>query len=297
MEDRYPIVEILRQTPDIPDNCQWAIFLRNHDELTLEMVTDEERDYMYRMYAQRAAHARSTWASAAGLRRCSTNDVDRIELMNALLLSMPGTPIIYYGDEIGMGDNIYLGRPQRRAHADAMEHRSQRRLFAHGPAAALSAGHHGSDLRLSGSKRRGAESRSILATQLDEASAGRAAPASGSSVAAPSTLSVRVTARYSRTSATFRDEIVLCVANLAQTAQSVELDLSAYKGRVPVELLGRNAFPPIGDLPYFLTLPAHAFFWLLLSDRASPPDVAHRAHAGNGAARARHADGACNLAS
>ena len=108
LEDRFPIIEILRRTPPIPENCQWALFLRNHDELTLEMVTDEERDYMYRVYAADSRRA-STSASAAASRRCSATTAARIELMNALLFSLPGTPVIYYGDEIGMGDNIYLG--------------------------------------------------------------------------------------------------------------------------------------------------------------------------------------------
>ena len=133
-EDRHPIVDIMAQTPDIPDNCQWAIFLRNHDELTLEMVTERERDYMYRTYA-----ADQRMRINLGIRRrlapLMDNNRRKIELVNSLLMSLIGSPVIYYGDEIGMGDNVFLGRSQRRAHADAMEPRSQRRLLARRPAA------------------------------------------------------------------------------------------------------------------------------------------------------------------
>jgi maltose alpha-D-glucosyltransferase/alpha-amylase len=129
-----PIVEILRQTPDIPENCQWAMFLRNHDELTLEMVTDEERDYMYQAYA-----ADPQMRINVGIRRrlapLLENSRRRIELLHSLLFSMPGTPVVYYGDELGMGDNIYLGDRNGRAHADAVDRRSQRRLLAADPAA------------------------------------------------------------------------------------------------------------------------------------------------------------------
>ncbi len=138
MEDRYPLVDILAQTPPIPDGCQWAIFLRNHDELTLEMVTDEERDYMYRAYAD-DPQARINLGIRRRLAPLLGNDRRVIELVNALLFSLPGTPVIYYGDELGHGRQHLPRRPQRRPHADAVEPRPQRRLLAGKPAAALPA--------------------------------------------------------------------------------------------------------------------------------------------------------------
>ena len=147
MEDRFPIVDILDQTPAIPEGCQWAIFLRNHDELTLEMVTDEERDYMYRVYAS-DPRARINLGIRRRLAPLMGNNRRKIELMNILLFSLPGTPIIYYGDEIGMGDNYYPGRSQRRPDPDAVESRPQRRLFPGQSPEAVSAGHHRSGISL-----------------------------------------------------------------------------------------------------------------------------------------------------
>ncbi len=176
-EDRHPITDIIRQTPEIPDDCQWAIFLRNHDELTLEMVTDEERDYLWRTYAA-DARARINLGIRRRLAPLLQNDRRKIELMNALLLSMPGTPVLYYGDEIGMGDNYLPRRSRRCAHADAVVGRPQRRLLPRQPAAALPAADHGPGLRLPGDQRRGAGARPVLAPQLDAAhhSGAQAAP-------------------------------------------------------------------------------------------------------------------------
>jgi maltose alpha-D-glucosyltransferase/alpha-amylase len=269
LEDRFPITEILRQTPEIPDNCQWAIFLRNHDELTLEMVTDRERDYMYKMYA-----AEPRMRVNVGIRRrlapLLSNDVDRIKLMNSMLLSMPGSPVIYYGDEIGMGDNIYIGdrngvrtpmqwSPDRNA---GFSRADPQRLYLpvimdpiYGyQAVNVEAQSRDPSSLLNWTKR-------ILTVRRQHRCFGRG------TLEFIRALNRKILA-YVRT---YDDEIVLCVMNLSQTAQAVELDLSKYKGRVPVEMLGNNAFPPIGELPYFLTLPAHGFFWLLLSDSASPP--------------------------
>jgi maltose alpha-D-glucosyltransferase/alpha-amylase len=270
LEDRYPIAEILRQTPEIPENCQWAIFLRNHDELTLEMVTDRERDYMYKMYAQEP-RMRVNVGIRRRLAALLTNDVDRVKLMNALLLSMPGSPILYYGDEIGMGDNIFLGdrngvRTPMQWSIDrnaGFSRADPQRLYLpvimdpiYGyQAVNVEAQSRDPSSLLNWTKR-------LLAVRRQHQCFGRGAL----DFVRPRNRKVLAYVR------THGDEIVLCVANLSHTAQSAELDLSAYKGRVPVELMGRNAFPPIGDLPYFLTLPAHAFFWLLLSDRASPPE-------------------------
>jgi maltose alpha-D-glucosyltransferase / alpha-amylase len=167
-ENRHPIVEILRQTPDIPENCQWAMFLRNHDELTLEMVTDEERDYMFQSYA-----ADPLMRINVGIRRrlapLLENSRRRIELLNSLLFSMPGTPIIYYGDELGHGRQHLPGRPERRPHADAVDRRPQRRVLARGPGPAVLPRHHGRRLRLPVHQRRSAGTLALLAAELDEA--------------------------------------------------------------------------------------------------------------------------------
>lgn len=269
LEDRYPIAEILRQTPDIPENCQWAIFLRNHDELTLEMVTDRERDYMYRMYAQEP-RMRVNVGIRRRLAPLLGNDVDRIKLMNSLLLSMPGSPIIYYGDEIGMGDNIYVGdrngvRTPMQWSIDrnaGFSRADPQRLYLPvimDPIYGYQAVNVEAQSRDPGSLLNW--TRRILAVRRQHQCFGRGAL----EFVRPQNRKIIAYVR------TFGAEIVLCVANLSQTAQAVELELSKYKGRVPVELMGRNAFPPIGDLPYFLTLAAHGFFWLLLSDSAPPP--------------------------
>jgi maltose alpha-D-glucosyltransferase/alpha-amylase len=270
LEDRYPIAEILRQTPEIPDNCQWAIFLRNHDELTLEMVTDRERDYMYRMYA-REPRMRVNVGIRRRLATLLSNDVDRIKLVNSLLMSMPGSPIIYYGDEIGMGDNIYIGdrngvRTPMQWSIDrnaGFSRADPQRLYLplimdpiYGyQAVNVEAQSRDPSSLLNWTRR-------VLAVRRQHKCLGRG------------TLEfVRPRNRkifaYLRS---YEDQTVLCVANLAQTAQAVELDLSQYRGRIPVELMNRNSFPPIGELPYFLTLAPHGFFWLLLSQDAPPPE-------------------------
>ena len=162
MEDRFPIVDILRQTPAIPDNCQWAVFLRNHDELTLEMVTDEERDYMYRVYAN-DARMRINLGIRRRLAPLLGNHRRRIELMNGLLFSLPGTPVIYYGDEMGMGDNVYLGDRNGVRTPMQWSRRPQRRLLARQPAAALPAGDHRPRVPLRDAQRRGAAAQPALA--------------------------------------------------------------------------------------------------------------------------------------
>jgi maltose alpha-D-glucosyltransferase/alpha-amylase len=269
LEDRYPITEILRQTPDIPENCQWAIFLRNHDELTLEMVTDRERDYMYKMYAQEP-RMRVNVGIRRRLAPLLHNDIDRIKLMNSLLMSMPGSPIIYYGDEIGMGDNIYIGdrngvRTPMQWSLDrnaGFSRADPQRLYLPlimDPIYGFQAVNAEAQARDPSSLLNW--TRRLLAVRRQFHCFGRGSL----EFVRPQNRKIFAYIRSSD------NEIVLCVANLSQTAQAVELELSQYKGRVPVELMGRNAFPPIGDLPYFLTLPAHGFFWLLLSDTAQPP--------------------------
>ena len=166
MEDRFPIIDILEQTPPIPETCQWAMFLRNHDELTLEMVTDEERDYMYRVYAS-DPHARINLGIRRRLAPLLANSRRKIELLNTLLFSMPGTPIIYYGDEIGMGDNIYLGDRNGVPHPDAVEPGPQRRIFQSQSAAALSAGHDRPGISLRSDQRRESAEESLLPAVVD----------------------------------------------------------------------------------------------------------------------------------
>jgi maltose alpha-D-glucosyltransferase/alpha-amylase len=268
-EDRHPIVDIMRQTPEIPETCQWAIFLRNHDELTLEMVTNRERDYMYQMYAA-DPRARINLGIRRRLAPLMQNDPDRIKLMNSLLLSMPGSPIIYYGDEIGMGDNIYLGdrngvrtpmqwSPDRNA---GFSKADPQRLYLPpimDPIYGYQAVNVEAQLRdpsslLNWMKR-------ILAVRKTSRAFGRGRIA----FLSPGNRKILAYLRE------YQDEALLCVANLARTAQPVELDLARFRGRVPVELMGRTAFPPVGDLPYLLTLPAHGFYWFRLATDVEVP--------------------------
>jgi maltose alpha-D-glucosyltransferase/alpha-amylase len=269
-EDRHPLVEIMQQTPEIPSACQWAIFLRNHDELTLEMVTNRERDYMYRTYAN-DLQARINLGIRRRLAPLMENDPERIRLMNSLLLSMPGSPIIYYGDEIGMGDNIYLGdrngvrtpmqwSPDRNA---GFSRADPQRLYlppimdpVYGyEAVNVEAQQRDPSSQLAWMKR-------MLATRKHSHAFGRGSL----EFLRPGNRKVLSYLRQ------YGDEAILCVANLARTAQPVELDLKRFKGRVPVEMLGRTSFPPIGELPYLLTLPAHGFYWFRLASDAPVPD-------------------------
>ncbi|MHB8256529.1 MAG: maltose alpha-D-glucosyltransferase [Acidiferrobacterales bacterium] len=268
-EDRHPIVEILKQTPDIPENCQWAVFLRNHDELTLATVTSRERDYMYQMYAA-DPQARLNLGIRRRLAPLMDNDIDRIKLMNSLLLSMPGSPIIYYGDEIGMGDNIYLGdrngvrtpmqwSPDRNA---GFSHADPQRLYLP-PIMDPVYGYEAVNVE--------AQSRdpsSLLNWMRRTLGVRRNYQAFGRGRFQFLRPGNRKILAYLRE---YGDEIILCVANLARSAQPVELDLAQYRGRVPVELMGRTAFPPVGGLPYLLTLPGHGFYWFRLVKDAQVP--------------------------
>jgi maltose alpha-D-glucosyltransferase/alpha-amylase len=269
LEDRYPVTEILGQTPDIPENCQWAIFLRNHDELTLEMVTDRERDYMYSMYAK-DARMRVNVGIRRRLAPLLDNDLDRMRLMNSLLLSMPGSPIMYYGDEIGMGDNIYLGdrnsvrtpmqwSPDRNG---GFSRADPQRLYLPAimdPVYGYQAVNVEAQLRDPSSLLNW--TRRMLAIRRQFQAFGRGAL----ELVKPGNRKVLAYVR------SHGNDVVLCVANLARTAQAVELDLSRYRGRVPIELMGRAAFPPIGELPYLMTLPGHGFFWLRLAESGEVP--------------------------
>ncbi len=269
LEDRHPVVEILAQTPDIPANCQWAIFLRNHDELTLEMVTSKERDYMYSMYAS-DARARINLGIRRRLAPLLENDQERIRLMNSLLLSMPGTPVLYYGDEIGMGDNIFLGdrdgvRTPMQWTGDrngGFSRADPQRLYLppiQDPVYGFQAVNVEAQSRETSSLL--SWTRRMLAVRASSHAFGRGR----FTMLHPGN---RKTLAYVRE---HEGEAILCVANVSRLAQAVELELGAWKGRVPVEMLGRNSFPPIGDLPYMLTLPAYGFLWFRLATDVAPP--------------------------
>ncbi len=268
-EDRHPIVEIMGQTPEIPELCQWAIFLRNHDELTLEMVTDRERDYMYQAYAV-DPRTRVNLGIRRRLASLMDNDPDKIKLMNSLLLSMPGTPIIYYGDEIGMGDNIFLG--DRNSVRTPMQWSPDRnggfsladpqRLYLP-PIMDPVYGYQAVNVE---AQRRDPSSllnwmRRLLAVRKAHKTFGRGTL----QFSYPGNRKILAYLRE------FEGETILCVVNLARSAQPVELDLTAYKARVPIEMLGRTSFPPIGDLPYLLTLPGYGFYWFRLAQEAEAP--------------------------
>ncbi|MDB6083509.1 MAG: treS [Gammaproteobacteria bacterium] len=268
-EDRYPITEIMQQTPDIPDSCQWAIFLRNHDELTLEMVTSKERDYMYNAYAS-DVRARINLGIRRRLSPLMENDHERIKLMNSLLLSMPGSPILYYGDEIGMGDNVFIGdrngvrtpmqwSPDRNA---GFSRADPQRLYLP-PIMDPIYGYQSTNVEaqirdpsslLSWTKR-------LLAVRKTSQAFGRGSRR----FLKPGNRKILAYLRE------YGDDTILCVANLSRSAQPVELNLALFKGRVPIEMLGRTAFPPIGDLPYLLTISAHGFYWFKLTANAEAP--------------------------
>ncbi len=268
-EDRHPVVEIMQQTPEIPPSCQWAIFLRNHDELTLEMVTSKERDYMYRMYAA-DPRARINLGIRRRLAPLMENDPDRIKLMNSLLLSMPGSPIIYYGDEIGMGDNIFIGdrngvrtpmqwSPDRNA---GFSRADPQRLYL---PPIMDAVYGYAAVNVEAQLR---DPSSLLHWMRRMLAVRRQSRAFGRGRLAFLKAGNRKVLAYLRE---LDGEAILCVANLGRSAQPVELDLRRYRGRVPVEMLGRTAFPPIGELPYLLTLPAHGFYWFRLAEDVEVP--------------------------
>ena len=258
-EDRTPIVDIMRQTPAIPHECQWAIFLRNHDELTLEMVTDEERDYMYREYA-RDPRMRINVGIRRRLAPLMESGRRQIELMNALLMSMPGTPVMYYGDEIGMGDNIYLG--DRNGVRTPMQWSADRNAgFSESDTAALFSplivdppyGYHTVNVaaqeRVPTSLLRWM--RRLIAVRQEYKAFGRG---TWEAVDAANRRVLVFVRRY-------EDEVILCVNNLSRVAQVVELELRDFQGMVPLELWSKSCFPPVGDLPYLLTLGPHNVLW------------------------------------
>lgn len=266
-EDRFPITDIMEQTPAIPENCQWAMFLRNHDELTLEMVTDEERDYMYRVYA-REARARINLGIRRRLAPLLSNDRRRIELMNGLLFSLPGTPVIYYGDEIGMGDNIYLG--DRNGVRTPMQWSSDRNAgFSRANPQKLylpiviDPEYHYETTNVEAQQ---SNPHSLLWWMKRLIGLRKRHKAFGRGKLEFLSPENRKVLAFLRT---FEDESILVVANLSRFVQYVELDLSKFRGTVPVEMFGNNPFPVVGNSPYVLTLGPHSFYWFSLSTRES----------------------------
>lgn len=272
MEDRFPIIDVMEQTPAVPENCQWALFLRNHDELTLEMVADEERDYMYRVYAHDPV-ARLNLGIRRRLAPLLNNDRRKIELMNVLLFSLPGTPVLYYGDEIGMGDNVYLGdrngvrtpmqwSPDRNA---GFSRANPQKLYLppiidpeyHYESVNVENQQGNPDSLLWWMKR-------LVALRKRYRSLGRGAI----TFLHPENRKILAFIRR------HQDEAILVVANLSHNAQHGRLDLSAFKGVAPVELFGRSEFAPIGDAEYDLTLGPYGFYWLSL--KPEPIEAPHQ---------------------
>ncbi|MCY0096929.1 maltose alpha-D-glucosyltransferase [Hoeflea ulvae] len=271
-EDRFPITDIMRQTPSIPEDAQWAIFLRNHDELTLEMVTDAERDYLWNTYAS-DKRARINLGIRRRLAPLMERDRSRIELMNAMLLTMPGTPVLYYGDEIGMGDNIFLG--DRDGVRTPMQWSPDRNGgFSRADPASLT-------LPAIQDPLYGYEAINVEAQERDRHSllnwikrmlaVRRGHKAFGRGTQTFLRPPNRHILAYLRE---YEGESILCVANLCRRAQAVELDLHDFEGRTPVELTGGAAFPKIGQLPYLLTLQPYGFLWFKLAEGVDAPEWA-----------------------
>jgi maltose alpha-D-glucosyltransferase/alpha-amylase len=262
MEDRFPIIDIMSQTPPIPENCQWAMFLRNHDELTLEMVTDEDRDYMWRTYAK-DVKARINLGIRRRLAPLMDNHRGRIHLMNGLLFSFPGTPIVYYGDEIGMGDNIYLGdrngvRTPMQWSADrnaGFSRANPQQLFL---PVIIDPQYHYEQVNVEAQQ---SSQYSLLWWMKRLMAMRKRYRAFGRGTMEFLHSENRKILAYVRR---YEDETILVVANLSRLVQAFELDLSQYKGMVPVELSGGTRFPVVGERPYFLNLAPFSFYWFLL---------------------------------
>jgi len=262
MEDRYPITDIIEQTPDIPHNCQWAIFLRNHDELTLEMVTDEERDYMYKVYTK-DSQAKINLGIRRRLAPLLDNNRLKIELLNVLLFSLPGTPVLYYGDEIGMGDNFYLGdrngvrtpmqwSPDRKA---GFSEANPQKLYL---PVIIDPQYKFDGVNVETQQ---ANSSSLLWWMKRIMAIRKRFKAFGRGnikfIESPNPKILAFTRTY-------EDEVVLVVTNLSRFAQPAKLELDEYKGYQPVEVINNNSFPRIKEEPYLFTMGPYAYFWFVL---------------------------------
>jgi maltose alpha-D-glucosyltransferase/alpha-amylase len=269
LEDTKPIIDIMAQTPPIPDNCQWGLFLRNHDELTLEMVTSDERDYMYLAYS-----ADPRMRLNLGIRRrlapLVENSRRRIELLNSLLFSFPGTPILYYGDEIGMGDNVYLG--DRNGVRTPMQWSADRNggFSRANPAALYSPpimdpvyGYQtvNVEAQLENPSSLLAWMRNMIGLRKLFKVFGR-----GSIEFLP--VENRAVLAYLRR---WKDDVILCVANFSRFAQPVQVPLQRFRGYTPVEMFGYTEFPRVGEEAYPLTIGAYGFYWFELTEPADLP--------------------------
>jgi maltose alpha-D-glucosyltransferase/alpha-amylase len=275
-EQRYPITEILARTPEIPNGCQWGIFLRNHDELTLEMVTDDERDYMYAEYAKDPRMKRNI---GIGRRLAPLVDNDRrvAELLHALLFSLPGSPVLYYGDEIGMGDNIYLGdrdsvrtpmqwSPDRNAGFSRADFAQLYLPPLMDPVYGYQANNVEAELRNPSSQLHWMKRMLEVRRQHTVFGTGRFEVISAENPSALAYIRSSSADDGDGDGSADQADIVLCVCNLSRFAQPAELPLQRWQGKVPIEMLGRVPFPRIGELPYFVTLAPHGFYWFQLVD-------------------------------
>ncbi len=267
-EDRQPIIDILDRTPEIPENCQWAMFLRNHDELTLEMVTNEERDYMYKEYAA-DPQARINLGIRRRLAPLVNYSRRRLELLTSLLFSFPGTPVMYYGDEIGMGDNIYLG--DRNGVRTPMQWTGDRnagfskadfaRLYA-APIMDPVSGYQA--INVEAQQRDPSSLLNWTKRMIDLRKQHQTFGRGSIEFLHPANRKVLAYIRK------HENDIILCVANLSRFVQPAELDMAEYNGMTPIEMVGRTEFPKIGELPYFVTLGPHTFYWFQLQKAAEP---------------------------
>jgi maltose alpha-D-glucosyltransferase/alpha-amylase len=271
MEDRYPIIDIIDQTPAIPDNCQWAIFLRNHDELTLEMVTDEERDYMYKVYTK-DAQAKINLGIRQRLAPLLDNNRQKVELLNTLLFSLPGTPVIYYGDEIGMGDNFYLGdrdgvrtpmqwSPDRNAgFSNCNPHQLYLPII-------IDPEYKYDSVNVETQRGNSSSLFWWMKRMIAMRKKFRAFSRGEIRFLSPGNAKVLAFIR------SYEDEQILVLANLSRFSQSVELDLEEFAGAVPVEVFGQNKFPKIKDDEYVFTLSPYAYFWFVIQEEDKTDEI------------------------